>query len=97
MSYNVLIFVEFYRCILPADLTSVPIKSIGAIMECSKCNSENPDNAKYCIEWGLYSALLLQNGDYLSAKEKINNAIEIYHEIGADGWAKKYGKELAKL
>jgi class 3 adenylate cyclase/tetratricopeptide (TPR) repeat protein len=44
----------------------------------------------------LYAELLKRKGDLPGAKEKLNKAIEVYRECGADGWLKKAQDELAK-
>jgi len=45
----------------------------------------------------LYAELLKKKGDLPGAKEKLNTAIEILTECGADGWVKKYQEELAAM
>jgi class 3 adenylate cyclase/tetratricopeptide (TPR) repeat protein len=44
-----------------------------------------------------YAELSERKGDQSKAKENLNKAIEILKECGADGWVKKYEKELAAL
>ena len=48
-------------------------------------------------DYALYAELLKRKGDLLKAQEKLRKAIEIFKECGADGWVKKYEKELASL
>ena len=36
-------------------------------------------------------------GDVMQAKEQFRAAIDIFRDIGAGGWVKKYEKELAAL
>ena len=45
----------------------------------------------------LYAELLKRKGDLPGAKEKLNKAIEIYKECGADGWLKKAQEALAGI
>jgi tetratricopeptide (TPR) repeat protein len=58
---------------------------------------------KYDMKWqlakdyALYSELFKRKKDLSQIKEKLNKAIEIFKECGADGWVKKYEKELAEL
>ena len=60
-------------------------------------------NQKYGMMWNLardyalYAELYKRKGDPPKAKEKLNKAIEIFMECGADGWVEKYEKELAEL
>ncbi len=48
-------------------------------------------------DYALYADLFKRKGDPPKAKEKLNKAIEIFTECGADGWVEKYEKELAEL
>ena len=45
----------------------------------------------------VYSDLYRKEGEASKAKEKLTKAKEILKECGADGWVKKYEKELAAL
>ncbi|MBM3165887.1 MAG: zinc-ribbon domain-containing protein [Chloroflexi bacterium] len=45
----------------------------------------------------LYAVLLKRKGDLPGAREKLNKAIEIYKECGADGWLKKAQADLAAI
>jgi len=47
--------------------------------------------------YALYAEMFKRKGDHPKAKEHLIKAIEILKECGADGWAEKYGKELAPL
>jgi len=55
---------------------------------------------KYGMRWhlakdyALYAELFKRKGDVSQAKEKLNTAIAIFKECGADGWVEKYEKEL---
>ena len=48
-------------------------------------------------DYALYADLFKRKGDRLKAQENLGKAIEIFKECGADGWVKKYEKELATL
>jgi len=60
-------------------------------------------NKRYGMMWNLaqdyalYAELYNRKGDPSNAKEKLNKAIEIFKECGADGWVEKYEKELASF
>ncbi|MEJ2222732.1 MAG: hypothetical protein P8X80_18240, partial [Desulfobacterales bacterium] len=45
--------------------------------------------------YAFYAELFKRKGDPSKAKEKLNKAIEIFKECGADGWAEKYKEEIA--
>jgi predicted ATPase/class 3 adenylate cyclase len=47
--------------------------------------------------YALYAELLKRKGDRLKAQENLGRAIEILKECGADGWVRKYEKELASI
>jgi tetratricopeptide (TPR) repeat protein len=48
-------------------------------------------------DYSLYTELFKRTGDQFKAKENLVKAIDILNECGADGWVKKYEKELAEL
>jgi tetratricopeptide (TPR) repeat protein len=48
-------------------------------------------------DYASYAELMRQKGDQPKAKEKLDKAIEIFNECGADGWVEKYEKELSAL
>jgi tetratricopeptide (TPR) repeat protein len=48
-------------------------------------------------DYALYAELFKRKGDLSKARENLGKAIEILKECGADGWVKKYEKELAAL
>ena len=48
-------------------------------------------------DYALYADLFKRKDDLPKAKKKLNKAIEIFTECGADGWVEKYEKELAEL
>jgi hypothetical protein len=47
--------------------------------------------------YAFYAYLLRRKDERSKAKETLCNAIEIFKECGANGWADKYEKELAQL
>jgi len=51
--------------------------------------------------WGLayvsYAELFRRKGEGSKVREQLGKAIEILKECGADGWVRKYEKEMAKL
>jgi len=49
------------------------------------------------MDHAVYADWHQRKGDVLRAKELLNKAIEIFQKCGADGWVKKYEKELAQL
>lgn len=46
-------------------------------------------------DYAFYAELFKRKGDLTKAKEKLNKAIGILQECGADGWVEKYEKKLA--
>ena len=48
-------------------------------------------------DYALYSEFYNRKGDLSKAKEKLNTAIDIFKECGADGWVERYEKDLAAL
>ena len=48
-------------------------------------------------DYGVYSEWHERKGDKAKAREKLNKAIKIFAKCGADGWVKKYEKEMEKL
>ena len=60
-------------------------------------------NERNGVRWNLamdYACLaewFKRKGDRLKARENLGRAIEILKECGADGWVRKYEKELALL
>ena len=47
--------------------------------------------------YALYADLFKRKGDLPKAKERLNTAIGIFKDCGADGWVEKYEKELEAL
>jgi tetratricopeptide (TPR) repeat protein len=48
-------------------------------------------------DYAVYAELFKRKGDRLRSRENLGKAVEILKECGADGWVKKYEKELASL
>jgi hypothetical protein len=48
-------------------------------------------------DYALYAELFKRKGDRLKTQENLGRAIEILKECGADGWVKKYEKELTMI
>jgi len=48
-------------------------------------------------DYALYAEFFKRKGDRSKAQENLGKAIEIFKECGADGWVKKYEKEMALL
>jgi class 3 adenylate cyclase/tetratricopeptide (TPR) repeat protein len=48
-------------------------------------------------DYALYAELFKRKGDGSKAKENLDKAIGIFERCGADGWVKKYERELASL
>ena len=48
-------------------------------------------------DYSLYAELFKRKGKPLKAREKLEKAIKIFKECGADGWVEKAEKELAAL
>jgi hypothetical protein len=48
-------------------------------------------------DYVLYADFFKRKGDRLKARENLGRAIEILKECGADGWVRKYEKELASI
>jgi len=48
-------------------------------------------------DYALYAELHKRNGNQSKSKEHLSKAVEIFEECGADGWVKKYEKELTSL
>jgi len=62
-----------------------------------EANNRNSVVSELGSDYALYAELLQRKSDIPGAKEKLNTAIEILKECGADGWVKKYQEELAKI
>ena len=65
-----------------------------------KAIKEDKNNVMmWCLgrDYVLYSELYRRNEKQQKSKEKLCKAIDIFRECGANGWVKKYEKELAEL
>jgi class 3 adenylate cyclase/tetratricopeptide (TPR) repeat protein len=60
-------------------------------------NKKNGMRWHFAKDHVLYAELFKRKGDQLKAKETLGKAIQIFKECGADGWVKKYEKELSAL
>ena len=49
------------------------------------------------MDYASYAEVIRRKGDQLRAGENLSTAIKIFKERGADGWVKKYEKQLAEL
>ena len=49
------------------------------------------------MDFAHYAELCKRKAEPAMAREKLNKAIEMFRECGADGWVKKYEEELARL
>jgi hypothetical protein len=54
-------------------------------------------NYRLGMDYAFYGDYFRRKGDRIKARNKIDKAIEILRECGADGWAEKYQKELSEL
>ena len=54
---------------------------------------------RFCLgkDYALYAELLKRKRDLPESREKLSKAITSFQDCGADGWARKYEKELAAL
>ena len=45
----------------------------------------------------VFADFFRRKDDMRSAKENLNRAIQIFNEIGADGWAEKYESQIMEM
>jgi len=57
-------------------------------------DSKNGTRFSLALDFAQYAELCKRKGDLAMAKEKLNKAIEIFKECGADGWVKKTEEAL---
>ena len=62
-----------------------------------KADKKNDTRWHLGRDYALYAELFKRKGDQPKVKEKLGKAIEIFRECCADGWVKKYEKELASV
>jgi predicted ATPase/class 3 adenylate cyclase len=67
------------------------------IKKAIEANERNGTRGYLGFDYLLYAELFKRKGDQPKAEENLNKAIEILKECGADGWVKKYEKELAAI
>ncbi len=67
------------------------------IRKAIEADQENGTTWDLAKDYALYADWFKRKGDLSRAREKLSRAIEVFEECGADGWAEKYGKELAAL
>ena len=72
-------------------------KAIENLKLAEKMFREMGDNYYLARIHAIFAGICKKEGDQSKAKENLNKAIEILTECGADGWVKKYEKELAAL
>jgi len=62
----------------------------------SAINADEQTGSKWNLgmDYALYAKLLINKGDQLKAIERLEMAIEIFNNCGADGWVKKFKKIL---
>jgi hypothetical protein len=58
-----------------------------------------PDRIRWQLatDHALYEDRFKNKEDIQGAKEQLTKAIDLFKECGADGWVRKYEKEMAKL
>ncbi|MGD9976273.1 MAG: hypothetical protein AB7S77_24710, partial [Desulfatirhabdiaceae bacterium] len=62
-------------------------------------NEDQTNGTRFSLgrDYALYSEWFKRNGDHVNARKKLERAVEIMKECGADGWVTKYAKEIAVL
>jgi len=65
-------------------------KAIGA-------DQKNKQKWNLGRDYSIYAELFKRKKENVEAKKCLSQAIELYQECGADGWVKKYQKELAEI
>ncbi len=67
------------------------------ILKAIEAHKRNGMNWHLARDYALYAELYKRNGDCEDAEENLGKAMDIMKKCGADGWVKKYEKELAEL
>jgi Tfp pilus assembly protein PilF len=62
-----------------------------------KADRQNVTKWNLGMDFAVYAEVFKRRGDQVKAKEKLNEAIKILNNCGADGWVEKYSEELVKL
>jgi tetratricopeptide (TPR) repeat protein len=85
---------------LSAILSNVDVKRLSEaedlIKRAIEADTRNGTRFSLALDFAQYAELCKRKGDLAMAKEKLNKAIEIFKECGADGWVKRSEEELAK-
>ena len=72
-------------------------KAEGWIRKAIEADEQSGMRWQLACDYGLYADFFQRKSDNRNAQENYSKAISIYGECGADGWVKKYEKELAEL
>jgi tetratricopeptide (TPR) repeat protein len=64
------------------------------IRKAIETNEQNRMPWDLAKDYALYAEFFKKKGDLSQAREKLNTAIGIFRECGADGWVERYEKEL---
>jgi tetratricopeptide (TPR) repeat protein len=67
------------------------------IKKAIEADTSNGTRFSLAQDFAHYAELCKRKGDLAMAKEKLNKAIEIFTECGADGWVTKYEEALAAI
>jgi class 3 adenylate cyclase/tetratricopeptide (TPR) repeat protein len=67
------------------------------IQQAIQADTKNDVRFELGLDYATHSEIYKRKEDRSNAKEKLGRAIDIFKKCGADGWAKKYEKELAEL
>jgi len=67
------------------------------IMKAVEADEQNDLKWHLACDYAIYAEFFKRKGDLAKAKEKLGKALDIFKECGADGWVKKFEKELASL
>jgi tetratricopeptide (TPR) repeat protein len=99
---NKMKFLEGYvRRYLSAILLNVDVKRLSEaedlIKRAIEDDTRNGTRFSLAHDFAHYGEICRRKGDLTEAKEKINKAIEIFKECGADGWVKRYEEEVARI
>ena len=84
------------QLLLNADKQNIK-KSEDWLQRAINADQKNEQNWNLGMDYAFYTELFKRKNDKSKAKENLSNAIELFKECGADGWVKKYEKELAEL
>ena len=62
-----------------------------------EADTKNGFRWQLATDHACYADWFKKKGDIQGAKEQLTKAIDLFKECGADGWVRKYEKEMAKL